>query len=55
MFCGVKANQKTSGVDATVAYRDCNASLKIEAQASSIFDWAQAAGKSTGIDAKNNF
>lgn len=49
MFCGVKANQKTSGVDSTVSHGDCAASLLPRSWPSSIFAWAQAAGKSTGF------
>ncbi|KAF5295155.1 hypothetical protein FQR65_LT10543 [Abscondita terminalis] len=49
LFCGVKANVKTTGVDATVKYMDCNASLNKNAQLESIISWAQAAGKRTGF------
>ncbi|KAK4874693.1 hypothetical protein RN001_014053 [Aquatica leii] len=49
LFCGVKANVKTSGVDATVKYGDCAASLNKEAQLDSLISWAQAAGKRTGF------
>ncbi|CAH0564133.1 unnamed protein product [Brassicogethes aeneus] len=49
LFNGVKANQKTAGVDQTVRYNDCAASLKPSAQHDSIIDWGQAAGKSTGF------
>lgn len=45
----MKANQKTAGVDASVAYQDCDASLKAEAQAKSVFVWAQDVGKATGL------
>lgn len=48
LFCGVKVNQKTSGVDATVAHGDCQASLDNNTHLESIFTWAQRAGKSTG-------
>lgn len=48
LFCGVKANQKTSGVDATVPQGDCEASLNKEARVKSIMSWAQDAGKATG-------
>ncbi|XP_074030665.1 alkaline phosphatase 12 [Leptinotarsa decemlineata] len=49
LFCGVKANHKTSGLDATVEVNDCEASLKPSARLDSIFKWAQYAGKSTGF------
>ncbi|KAG5898691.1 hypothetical protein JTB14_030641 [Gonioctena quinquepunctata] len=49
LFCGVKANHKTSGVDATVDVNDCETSLKAESHLESIFNWAQNAGKSTGF------
>ncbi|CAH1116023.1 unnamed protein product [Phaedon cochleariae] len=49
LFCGVKANHKTSGVDSTVDVDDCEASLKKESNLESIFTWAQDAGKSTGF------
>ncbi|KAJ8913233.1 hypothetical protein NQ315_016176 [Exocentrus adspersus] len=49
LFCGVKANHKTSGVDATVETDDCEASLKPEARLESLVTWAQKAGKSTGF------
>lgn len=48
MFCGVKANQKTTGLDSTVDFEDCTGSLNPQARVSSIFNWAQEAGKSTG-------
>ncbi|KRT85850.1 hypothetical protein AMK59_1569, partial [Oryctes borbonicus] len=49
MFCGVKANQKTTGLDSTVDYSDCNGSLNPQARVPSILKWAQDAGKSTGF------
>lgn len=49
MFCGKKANQKTTGVDSTVAYADCAASLVESARLPSIFNWAQDAEKATGM------
>lgn len=49
LFCGVKANQKTAGVDATVFMHDCEASLKEESRIKSILHWAQDAGKATGL------
>ncbi|KAI4456858.1 alkaline phosphatase [Holotrichia oblita] len=44
MFCGVKANQKTTGVDSTVDFEDCFGSLNPQARVSSIINWAQDAG-----------
>ncbi|KAJ8981895.1 hypothetical protein NQ317_007287 [Molorchus minor] len=49
LFCGVKANHKTAGVDATVEKDDCEASMRKNAQLDSIISWAQDAGKSTGF------
>lgn len=49
LFSGVKANHKTSGVDATVDVDDCEASLKPEAHLDSIMSWAQESGKGTGF------
>lgn len=49
LFCGVKANSKTCGVDATVKMDDCEASLKENAHLSSVIKWAQDVGKSTGF------
>ncbi|XP_018569569.1 alkaline phosphatase [Anoplophora glabripennis] len=49
LFCGVKANHKTAGVDATVEVDDCEASLVPEARLDSLITWAQQAGKSTGF------
>lgn len=48
LFSGIKANQKTSGVDATVDVDDCEASLKNEAQVDSFISWGQKEGKATG-------
>lgn len=49
LFCGIKANHKTAGVDPTVEMNDCEASLKKEAQVESFISWAQSAGKATGL------
>lgn len=49
LFCGIKANVKTCGVDSTVQMNDCEASLKANAQLTSIIEWAQHVGKSTGF------
>ncbi|KAG5681594.1 hypothetical protein PVAND_011010 [Polypedilum vanderplanki] len=48
-FTGVKNNYTTVGVNAKVQYKDCKASLKKENQLSSFIEWAQKAGKATGI------
>lgn len=48
-MCGVKGNFQTIGVSAKVEVADCE-SAKIEAnQVSSIVQWAQEAGKATGV------
>ncbi|XP_017771730.1 PREDICTED: alkaline phosphatase-like isoform X2 [Nicrophorus vespilloides] len=49
LFSGIKANQKTSGVDYRVVVDDCEASLKPENTIDSMFVWAKEAGKSTGF------
>uniref|UniRef100_A0A224XEP7 Alkaline phosphatase n=1 Tax=Panstrongylus lignarius TaxID=156445 RepID=A0A224XEP7_9HEMI len=49
MFCGIKNNYETAGVDASVRFGDCPASLKKEAKLDSITTWAQEAGKATGF------
>ncbi|XP_050298889.1 alkaline phosphatase 4-like [Anthonomus grandis grandis] len=49
MFTGIKANHKTAGVDWTVAVDDYAASRKKPAQVESFINWAQTAGKATGI------
>ncbi|XP_066262954.1 alkaline phosphatase-like isoform X1 [Euwallacea similis] len=49
LFCGVKANHKTSGVDNTVDVDDCEASQKKSAQLDSFVSWAHDAGKSVGF------
>lgn len=46
---GVKANYATIGVSAKVKLNDCQASLQKENRLTSIMEWAQDAGKSTGI------
>lgn len=48
LFCGVKANQETAGVDASVRHRDCEASLQPEARLKSLAALALEAGKSAG-------
>lgn len=49
LFCGVKANTKTCGVDLSVKLDDCEATLKLKARMPSIIQWAQEVGKSTGF------
>ncbi|XP_061386481.1 alkaline phosphatase-like [Musca vetustissima] len=48
-MCGVKANIVTLGVSARVNYNNCTESMNPENHVSSIVDWAQKAGKSTGF------
>ncbi|XP_059491031.1 alkaline phosphatase, tissue-nonspecific isozyme-like isoform X1 [Neocloeon triangulifer] len=47
LLCGVKANTETLGLDAGARFEDCRSSHTH--RVSSIFDWAQKEGKSTGI------
>lgn len=49
MFGGVKANYHTSGVDSNVRESDCAASLNPNHHVSSIIQWAQEVGMSTGF------
>uniref|UniRef100_A0A8D8VFS4 Alkaline phosphatase n=1 Tax=Cacopsylla melanoneura TaxID=428564 RepID=A0A8D8VFS4_9HEMI len=49
LFCGVKANHHTAGVDARVKAEDCEASLSEDSKVDSIITWAQKAGKHTGF------
>lgn len=46
---GVKANSGTLGVTGAVRENDCDASLESNNRVESILQWAQMAGKSTGI------
>ncbi|XP_071521133.1 alkaline phosphatase-like [Panulirus ornatus] len=46
---GVKANSRTLGVNSAVEFGDCAASKNSENHVSSILQWAQDAGMSTGI------
>jgi Alkaline phosphatase len=48
LFCGVKSNMHTAGVDARVKTEDCEASLSSESKVDSVIEWAQRAGKHTG-------
>lgn len=50
LFGGIKNNYETSGVDASVKLDDCASSLEKENHVTSIIEWAQQAGKDTGID-----
>ncbi|XP_065157100.1 alkaline phosphatase-like [Atheta coriaria] len=49
LFTGVKTNQRTGGVDATVQQNDCPRSLLPETRLESFFTWAQRAKMSTGF------
>nr|XP_045594863.1 alkaline phosphatase-like [Procambarus clarkii] len=46
---GVKANYETLGVSGKVKVKDCDASLLQENRLDSILQWAQDAGKDTGV------
>ncbi|KAG0711114.1 Alkaline phosphatase, tissue-nonspecific isozyme [Chionoecetes opilio] len=46
---GVKGNYLTLGVNGNVKSQDCAASLQRENQVSTILEWAQDAGKDTGV------
>ncbi|TMW43898.1 hypothetical protein DOY81_011021, partial [Sarcophaga bullata] len=48
-LCGIKANIVTLGVSAKVEYNNCSQAMDPANQLSSIADWAQKAGKSTGF------
>ncbi|XP_065368146.1 alkaline phosphatase-like [Calliphora vicina] len=48
-LCGVKANIMTIGVSANVEYNNCSMSMDPKNHVSSLADWAQKAGKSTGF------
>ncbi|XP_065561120.1 alkaline phosphatase, tissue-nonspecific isozyme-like isoform X2 [Artemia franciscana] len=47
LFCGVKANLETIGLDSKGKFEDCISSLS--SRVPSIFDWAQQQGKATGF------
>ncbi|XP_045594862.2 alkaline phosphatase [Procambarus clarkii] len=48
-LAGVKANYETLGVSGKVKMKDCDASLLQENRLDSILQWAQDAGKDTGV------
>ncbi|KAM7345784.1 membrane-bound alkaline phosphatase-like [Cochliomyia hominivorax] len=48
-LCGVKGNIVTIGVNANVEFNNCTASMDPKNHVSSIAQWAQKAGKSTGF------
>jgi len=48
-LCGVKTNIGTIGVTSKVHLGDCPSSIPDEHQVTSIMQWAQWAGKATGI------
>uniref|UniRef100_A0A1B6EBV1 alkaline phosphatase n=1 Tax=Clastoptera arizonana TaxID=38151 RepID=A0A1B6EBV1_9HEMI len=47
LLCGVKANFETVGLDGKAKFENCYSSFSSRVE--SLFDWAQQAGKSTGI------
>ncbi|XP_071445254.1 alkaline phosphatase-like [Hetaerina americana] len=49
LFCGVKTNFETVGVDESVHLGECEASLNPEAQLPSILKWALDSGKDAGF------
>ncbi|CAG9862906.1 unnamed protein product [Phyllotreta striolata] len=49
LFCGIKANHKTSGIDASVDVNECKRSLDKKTHVDSFAVWALEAGKSTGF------
>lgn len=48
MFCGVKTNYYTAGVDATASFGICDPIVYKQAKIDSLLKWAQDAGKLTG-------
>lgn len=48
-LCGVKGNKGTIGVTSKVSLSDCPASMHEDHRPTSIMQWAQWAGKATGI------
>lgn len=48
-MCGVKNNKGTIGVTSKVLLSDCPASVSDDNRMTSIMQWAQWAGKATGI------
>ena len=48
-LCGVKANYYTLGVDSEVKLNDCAAARNPIYHTPSILQWAQQAGKHTGV------
>lgn len=48
-LCGVKSNKATVGVTSKVPVSDCPASVPEDRRPTSIMQWAQWAGKATGI------
>ncbi|XP_077295947.1 alkaline phosphatase-like [Arctopsyche grandis] len=47
LLCGVKANYETLGLDGTARFENCSSSFS--SRVSSVLEWAQQAGKSTGF------
>ena len=52
MFCGVKVNLGTIGVDDSVHYLNCSASLQPEVRLTSLAALALKAGKSAGKESE---
>jgi len=48
MFCGVKTNYYTAGVDATTVFSTCDPEVYENSKVDSMLKWAQDAGKLTG-------
>lgn len=48
LFCGVKTNYYTAGVDSTASFSVCDPEINENAKVDSILKWAQDAGKLTG-------
>lgn len=49
LFSGVKTNSEVVGVDSNVNLGDCASSLNTSYHVASIIEWAQQAGKATGV------
>jgi alkaline phosphatase len=48
MFCGVKTNYYTAGVDATATFSTCDPAVYEQAKIDSLLKWAQDDGRLTG-------
>ncbi|XP_060579729.1 alkaline phosphatase-like [Ruditapes philippinarum] len=49
LLCGAKTNYLIVGMDGQAVYSNCSESIRKSKQLESVLDWAQAAGKRTGI------